>query len=58
MIAVNLTRYELELLVKSVEIAGQSGRPPSDERVRVDVFRQQLEKKIAELRAQGWQAGR
>lgn len=58
MIAVNLTRYELELLVKSVEVAGQSGWPPGDDRVRVHVLRQQLEKKIEELRAQNWQGGR
>ena len=58
MIAVNLTRTELELLVKSVEIAGQSGWPPSDDRVRVQVLRQQLEKAIAAVRAQGWQGGR
>jgi hypothetical protein len=58
MIAVNLTRTEIELLIKSVEVAGLSGWPSSDDRVRVQVLRQQLEKKIGELRAEGWQGGR
>lgn len=58
MLAVNLSRTELELLVKAVEIAGQTGWPPGDDRIRVNVLRQQLEKAIADLRAQGWQGGR
>jgi hypothetical protein len=58
MIALNLSRSELELLVSAVEIAGQSGWPPGDDRLRVQVLRQQLEQKIAELRGQGWQGGR
>ena len=58
MIALNLSRAELELLVKATEIAGLTGWPTSDDRIRVQVLRQQLEKAIAALRAQGWQGGR
>ena len=58
MLAVNISRIELELLVNAVEIAGQSGWPSGDDRVRVQVLRQQLEKAIADLRRQGWQGGR
>jgi hypothetical protein len=58
MLAVNLSRTELELLVNAVEIAGQTGWPSGDDRVRVQVLRKQLEKAIADLRAQGWQGGR
>jgi hypothetical protein len=54
MIALNLSRTELELLVNAVEIAGQTGWPTGDDRIRVQVLRQQPEKAIAELRAQGW----
>ncbi len=56
MIALNLSRAELELLVKATEIAGLTGWPTGDDRIRV--LRQQLEKAIAHLRAQGWQVGR
>ena len=57
MLAVNLSRTELELLVNAVEIAGQTGWPSGDDRVRVQVLRKQLEKAIADLRAQSWQGG-
>ncbi len=56
--AVNLSPAELELLVKATEIAGLTGWPTGDDRIRVQVLRQQLEKAIADLRAQGWQGGR
>jgi hypothetical protein len=46
MIALNLSRSELELLVKAVEIAGQSGWPTGDDMVRVNVLRQQLERPV------------
>ena len=55
MIALKLSRAELELLVKATEIAGLTGWPTNDDRIRVQVLRQQLEKAIADLRAQGWQ---
>jgi hypothetical protein len=58
MITLNLSRTELELLVNAIEIAGQTGWPTGDDRVRVNVLRQQLEKAITDLRAQGWQGGR
>ena len=58
MIALNFSRTELELLVNAVEIAGLTGWPTGDDRVRVSVLRQKLEKAIADLRAEGWQAGR
>jgi hypothetical protein len=58
MIAINLSRTELELLVHAVEIAGQSGWPPGDDRLRVQVLRQQLEKAITDLHGKGWQGGR
>ena len=58
MIAIHLSRSELELLVNAVEIAGLSGWPPGDDRLRVQVLRQHLEKKIAEMRSEGWQGGR
>lgn len=58
MIALNLSRTELELMVQAVDIAGEMGWPPGDDRIRVNVLRQQLEKAIAELRAQGWRGGR
>ena len=48
----------LELMVQAIEHAEQTGWPLSDDRVRVSVLRQQLEKAIAGLRAQGWQGGR
>jgi hypothetical protein len=57
MIALNFSRAELELLVKATEIAGLTGWPTGDDRIRVQVLRQQLEKAIADLRAQGWQGG-
>ena len=58
MLAVNLSRTEFELLVKAIELAEQAGWPQGDDRVRVNVLKQQLEKAIADLRAQGWQGGR
>ena len=58
MIALNFSRSELELLVNAIEIAGQTCWPSGDDRVRVNVLREQLEKAIANLRAQGWQGGR
>ena len=58
MIALNFSRTELELLVNAVELAGQTGWPAGDDRVRVQLLRKQLEKAIADLRAQGWQGGR
>ena len=58
MIALTLSRSELELLVNAVEIALQSGWPPGNDRLRVQVLRQQLEMKIGEMRAEGWQGGR
>ena len=58
MIALNFSRTELELLVSAVEIAGLTGWPTGDDRVRVSVLRNQLEKAIGELRSQGWQGGR
>jgi hypothetical protein len=56
--ALNFSRTELELLVNAVEIAGLTGWPTGDDRVRVNVLREQLEKAIADLRAEGWQGGR
>lgn len=53
MLAVNLSRTELELLINAVEIAGQTGWPSGDDRLRVQVLRKQLEKATADLRAQG-----
>ena len=58
MIALNFSRTELELLVNAIEIAGQTCWPTGDDRVRVNVLRQQLEKAITDLRSQGWQGGR
>ena len=58
MIALHFSRTELELLVNAIEIAGQTCWPAGDDRVRVNVLREQLEKAIADLRAQGWQGGR
>ncbi len=58
MIHLNFTRTELELLVKAAEIAGQTGWPQGDDKVRVSVLKQQLEKAIATLRAEGWRGGR
>ena len=58
MLAVNLSRTELALLVKAIEVAGLTDWPQGDDRVRVQVLRKQLEKAIADLRAQGWQGGR
>lgn len=58
MIALNFSRTELELLVKAIEVAGQTGWPQGDDKVRVGVLKQQLEKAITDLRAQGWQGGR
>ena len=58
MIALNFSRTELELLVKATEVAGQTGWPQVDDKVRVSVLKQQLEKAIGDLRAQGWQGGR
>ena len=55
MLAVNFSRSELELLVNAIEIAGQTCWPTGDDRLRVQVLREQLEKAIADLRAQGWQ---
>ena len=58
MIAFHFSRSELELLVNAIEVAGQTCWPTGDDRVRVNVLRSQLEKAIAELRAQGWQGER
>lgn len=58
MIALNFSRTELELLFNAIELAGQTGWPAGDDRVRVQVLRKQLEKAISDLRAQGWQGGR
>ena len=58
MIALKFSRSELELLVSAIEIAGQTCWPTGDDRLRVRVLRKQLEKAIADLRAQGWQGGR
>ena len=55
MIALHLSRTELELLVNAIEIAGQTCWPTGDDRIRVNVLRQQLEKAAADVRAQGWQ---
>ena len=57
MIALHFSRTELELLVNAVEIAGLTGWPTGDDRVRVSVLRNQLEKAIAALQSQGWQGG-
>jgi hypothetical protein len=59
MIALNLSRTELELLVKAIDIAALAGWPPGEgDKVRVSVLKQQIEKKITELRSQGWQGRR
>lgn len=58
MITIPHTRTELELLLKAIEIARGTGWPSGDDIVRVDVLKQQLEKAVADLRAQGWQGGR
>ena len=55
MIALHFSRTELELLVKAIEIAGQTCWPTGDDRVRVHVLRRQLEKAIADHRMEGWQ---
>ena len=55
MIALNFSRAELELLVKAIETAWLTGWPTGDDVIKVQVFRQQLEKAIANLLAQGWQ---
>lgn len=55
MIALNFTRTELELLVKAIETAAQSGWPTGDDTVRVSVLKEQLEKAITDLRKEGWQ---
>ena len=39
MITLNFSRTELELLVNAVELAGQTGWPAGDDRVRVQVLR-------------------
>ena len=58
MIALHFSRTELELLVNAIEVAGQTCWPTGDDRVRVSVLRNQLEKAISDLQAQGWQGGR
>lgn len=58
MIALHFSRTELELLCNAIEIAGLTGWPTGDDRVRVHVLRKQVEKAIAELQSQGWQGGR
>lgn len=58
MIALHFSRTELELMVNAIEIAGLTGWPTGDDRVRVGVLRNQLEKAIANLRSQGWRGGR
>ena len=58
MIAIHFTRTELELLVKSVEVAGKSGWPTGDDVVRVNVLRDKLDGNIAKLRADTWQGFR
>ena len=58
MIALHFSRTELELLVNAIEIAGQTCWPTGDDRIRVNVLRQQLEKAAADVRAQGWQGER
>jgi hypothetical protein len=58
MIALNFSRTELELLVKAIDVAAPSGWPTGDDKVRVSTLKHQLEKAIADLRAQGWQGGR
>ena len=54
MLAIHFTRTELELLVKSVEVAGMSGWPAGDDGIRVQVLRDKLEKNIATLKADTW----
>jgi hypothetical protein len=58
MLAVNLSRAELELLVKAIDVPGETSWPTGDDRIRVRVLKQQLEKAIVTLRSQGWQGGR
>ena len=57
MIALHFSRTELELMVKAIEVAGQTCWPNGDDRVRVSVLRSQLEKAIKELQSRGWQGG-
>jgi len=58
MIALHFSRTELELLVKAIDVAVPTVWPTGDDKLRVTVLKKQLEKAIAELRAQGWQGGR
>jgi hypothetical protein len=45
-------------LVKAIEVAMPSLWPEGDDKLRVTVLKKQLEKAVADLRAQGWQGGR
>ena len=58
MIALNFSRTELELLIKAIDVAVPAVWPTGDDKLRVTVLKKQLEKAIADLRAQGWQGGR
>ncbi|MDP1700100.1 MAG: hypothetical protein Q8L53_03945 [Aestuariivirga sp.] len=58
MIAFHFLCTEIELLVNAAELAGQTGWPAGDDRVRVQVLRKQFEKAIVDLRAEGWQGRR
>lgn len=56
MIALNLTRTELEHLLKAIEIAGRSGWPEDrGEEVRVNSLKRQIEASIATLNKDRWQ---
>ena len=46
MIAVNLSRAELELLVKATEIAGLTGWPTGDDRIRGRYWGSNLRKRL------------
>ena len=59
MIEVPLMRSELEVLIEVIDAAQAKGWPSSkDKSFKVDFVKQQLEKKLAELKSQGWQGGR
>ena len=58
MIALNFSRTELQLLIKAIEAEGPIGWSTGDDKLRVNVLKQKLEKAIADLRAQGWHGGR
>ena len=58
MIKVPLMRSELEVLIEAIEVACLTGWPSKDKDFKIGFVKQQLERKLAELKSQGWQGGR